>query len=883
MNLPAVTAVRQFACLALLHVLLSGAEAQPQVVDGRVRFLYTGEVRHSVSLVGDFNGWSKGEDTLAGDGQGHWTVVKFLRPGIYQYKFVVDGSTYATDPHNPVTVQNYNRTSENSVFALTENMEIMLTAVPPPTKANPTDEYPSAGDKKPVYLNIIWHQHQPLYVNPEKDQLSGPWVRTHATKDYYDMAAMLRAYPSVHCTINLTSTLLFQLQEFYVRRLKPYVDTKNNRVNTGALWSKWKGKTDPWIDIALKPAEKFDTTDKDYLYRNAWNAFGISEVMLARFPEYQALKNKITPGQMPGDDLYTTQELREIKFWFYLAYFDPDFLLGPVVLPDSSVCDLSDYVEFRADGKFYLKKAITESDCNRMVAEAWKVMSSIIPIHRELRFSPGHPTGQVEVITTPYAHPILPLIYDSDLARTCQPGDALPPRFSYPLDAEAQVAKAVMMYREIFGEGPTGMWPGEGSVAQPILNVFRTNGILWTASDAKILARSLPANQPNITPYQFPAGATGPLSLVFRDTELSDRIGFKYQDYAGENAAEDFVRTLLERAPSAQEEDMLVTVILDGENAWEWYKKDVDGKQFLNAFYRKLSRLFADKRIITTTTTEYINGNSSRGIPPHSTRTQPAMQWLWPGSWINGNFDTWIGEKEENAAWGYLLRTRQDLERSGLPQPDPQANPPKEGTKHYFAYRAWEEMYAAEGSDWFWWYGEDQTAPGGDRPFDIAFITHLNNVYKFARQAGSQITSPGFPLIIQDRSSSGGTGPAPSGGGTMSPGSNAMQTILLQCDASAASVSRAIYVAGNMTELGAWTPNAVAMYDDGTHGDVRAGDGIWSLQIDVPVGTELQYKFTNSGKKGEWSPGEEFPGRHRTYQVSSQLKSPIIISDTFGK
>ena len=117
----------------------------------------------------------------------------------------------------------------------------------------------------------------------------------------------------------------------------------------------------------------------------------------------------------------------------------------------------------------------------------------------------------------------------------------------------------------------------------------------------------------------------------------------------------------------------------------------------------------------------------------------------------------------------------------------------------------------------------------------------------------------------------------------MSPGSNAMQTILLQCDASAASVSRAIYVAGNMTELGAWTPNAVAMYDDGTHGDVRAGDGIWSLQIDVPVGTELQYKFTNSGKKGEWSPGEEFPGRHRTYQVSSQLKSPIIISDTFGK
>ena len=744
-------------------------------------------------------------------------------------------------------------------------------------------QYPPAPERKPVYLNIVWHQHQPLYVNPEKDQLAGPWVRTHATKDYYDMAALFRKYPSIHCNINLTSTLLFQLREFYVRRLKPYVETKNNRVNVQGFWEKWKGKTDPWIDIALKPATEFDTTDKNYLYRNPWNAFGISEVMLARFPQYKSLKNKIVPGRTPGFDIYTTQELREIKFWFYLAYFDPDFLLGPVILPDSSIVDLSDYVDFREDKKFYLKKPVTEADCNRLVAEAWKVMANIIPIHREIRYAPGKPDGQVEIITTPYAHPILPLIYDSDLARTCQPHDSLPPRFSYPLDAEAQVAKAVKMYREVFGDSPTGMWPGEGSVAQPVLSVLRTNGILWTASDAKVLAHSLPANQPNTTPYQFPAGPAGPLSMVFRDTELSDRIGFKYQDFTGEEAADDFIQTVLERAPGLHEKDVLVTVILDGENAWEWYKKDLDGKEFLNSFYRKLSGAFADRRIITTSTIEYINGNPARGISPHPTRTQPAMQWLWPGSWINGNFDTWIGEAQENAAWTYLLRARQDLDRSGLARPDPKADQPKMGTKDWFTYMAWEEIYAAEGSDWFWWYGADQTAPGGDRPFDIAFITHLNNMYRFARQAGSTITSPGFEPIVKEQPERGNADSADAGIGVMSPGTSKVQTVLFQCNASRESVPRRIFIAGNLKELGSWTPNVVSMYDDGTHGDLTSGDGIWSLLLDVPVGMELQYKYTNSGKRGEWAPGEEFPARHRTYLVSKRLNSPIIISDTFGQ
>jgi len=859
------------------------ADAQPKVVNAGVQFSFPDDGEKSVSVVGDFNGWVKGETVLRNTGSGQWTVVKKFSPGMYHYKFVLNDEQWVVDPFNPATIDNYNRSGKNSVFVLTEQNEILLTDVPPAPKMNPADSYPTpSADLKPVYLNIIWHQHQPLYVNPETDQLQGPWVRTHATKDYYDMAAMLRIYPNVHCTINLTSSLLHQLREYYVNRLQPFVNTRANTVDVQGFWRAWKGKTDPWIDLALKPTVEFDRRDKDYLYRNAWNAFGISDVMIERFPEYLALKKKLPSDAPAGDDVYTEQELRELKFWFYLAYFDPEFLAGPVLLPDGSVCDLSAYLKLYSDKKYYLRKTITEKDCQRMVAEAYKVAANVIPIHQKLRYDPQRKSGQVEIITTPFYHPILPLIYNSDLARICQPNDPLPPRFSYPQDANAQVAKAVKMYREIFGANPTGMWPAEGSVAQTILGVLSRNGILWTASDEKVLKRSLPLDQPNTAAFRFPAGDEGraaqgrSMTLVFRDTELSDRIGFKYQNSTGEEAAEDFVRTILSRAPRSTEEDVLVTVILDGENAWEWYKHDVDGKDFLNALYRKLTKLYASRQIITTTTTEYILGNQARGIMPHPLESQPAMQWLYPGSWINGNFDTWIGEPEENTAWEYLLRARTDLAKSALPQPDPKAKPPQPDTKAWYTYMAWEAMYAAEGSDWFWWYGADQRAPGGDKPFDDAFRIHLQNIYTFARRAGAAITPAEFPAIITTEQTT------PGGHGVMAQSREVLE-VLFTCDANGRKVERAIYIVGSTQELAEWTPNVVMMYDDSTHGDEKADDGIWSLQLEVPIGVELQYKYTNSGNKGEWTPSEEFPSRNRTMKVKEQSATPVIVRDTFGK
>jgi len=593
-----------------------------------------------------------------------------------------------------------------------------------------------------LYLNLIWHQHQPLYLDPELDQLRGPWVRTHGTKDYYDMASMLEGFPGVHCTFNLTSSLLQQLQSYYIDRLRPFVDVRKNRVDDKGFLRAWKGKTDPWIDLLLKPSGEFDEDDRSMLLFNPWNALYITDVMMARFPEYKALKEKRIRAQ-----LLSEQELREIKFWFFLAYFDPDFLNGRVVLADGIAVDLTDLVEGKPDGTYVLRKTVTETDCNRILAEVYKVLSNIIPIHKKLMYDPDRRTGQLEVTTTPYYHPILPLIYDSDVARTCQPDDTMPSRFTHPEDADVQVAKAVEYFREMFGRRPAGMWPAEGSVSQDSTKVFSSNKILWIATDEKILAHSRPVGLPKYQPYNAGMGGKESVAIVFRDTGLSDKIGFTYQHYRGMDAAKDFVADLLQRSPPAGEPDRLVTVVVDGENAWEWYRYDNDGKEFLRSLYGELSVLGSQRRVLTVTMSEYILGNESRGVPAHPASAMKRLDWLYPGSWINANFSTWIGSGEKNRAWEYLLAARNDLAQCGLAAPDPRAGAPAPGTKHWNRWKAWEEMYAAEGSDWFWWYGSNTDMPSVVAPFESAFLTHLRNVYRFASLAGGKITQREFQPI----------------------------------------------------------------------------------------------------------------------------------------
>jgi len=639
-----------------------------------------------------------------------------------------------------------------------------------------------AGQALPkLYLAIIWHQHQPSYYDAMKDQLIAPWVRTHATKDYYDMAATVEKYPKVHVTINLTSVLLRQLNEIYVERLGPFVDTKNSRVDAEGFLAKWDGHTDPWIDLALKDVKEFSPQDYDYLYnrsgKQAWNCFSISEFILRRFPEYRALiPEGRSVGSLDGSKEwkdFTDDDLTRIKFFFYLANFDPIFLLGPVTLPtpnpDGSpmVVDLSSYVNYDnggtpqddADDNFTLAKPITQADCNRLVAEAYKVMANVVAIHKRLMYHPTMRRGQIEVITTPYYHPILPLIYDSDIAKVCQPRDALPPRFSYPRDAENQVIKGIGRYQATFGEKPSGMWPGEGSVAEEVVGRFANHGIRWIATGPHVLAKSIGKDNPDALtkeelaqPYRADDDATkASLAILFRDLRLSDAIAFDYLRRTADENVREFFNSLEAFLPKPTEKDRLLTVLLDGENAWEWFQKDNDGVKFLNGLYAELERRYDAGQIISVTPSEYIDGNPARGIEPHAVESMPKIQRLWPGCWFTADFSTWIGEPEENQAWEYLLRARKDLEATGLPAPDPTVPGPKESDKKAWAvYHAYEEIYAAEGSDWFWWYGQDQTAgSGGDRLFDENFRLHLMSMYRYVSLAGAALRVPEFRPIIR--------------------------------------------------------------------------------------------------------------------------------------
>jgi len=853
--------------LICMITVVAVALAEPVAVENGVRFTYRAPGASTVHLAGEFNAWSPSATPMKkGDG-GVWSAVLSLEPGMYRYKFVVDGDQWKEDPENPTRVDD-NYGGFNSLLVVLSGGSVSFNAEDREIRIS--DDYES--DRGTIYLNIIWHQHQPLYLDPVKDELQGPWVRAHGTKDYYDMAAVLEAYPDVHYNVNLTSVLLFQLQEYYVDRLGPFVDIEANRVDAAGFLARWEGRTDPWIDLALTATESFGEKEEGHLFRDEWNCFGVSDVVIERFPEYLALREKKDRG-------FTVDEKRALKAWHYIAWFDPGFLRGPVPLPQGWVVDLSDVVEEREDGTFHLLQPITEDLANRLVAETYKVLASIVPVHKNLMYDPASGEGQIEVMTTPYYHPILPLVFDTDVARTCQPGDRMPSRFSYPEDAEAHVVKAVRFFEGLFGMPPRGMWPGEGSVSESIVPLLAENGIRWMATADKVLQNSQPRGLPIEQPYLVEVaahGKRGAAAVVFRDTPLSDRIGFRYQPLFGEEAADDFIRQVLRHAPPPGGEDRLLTVILDGENAWEWYTEDNDGKEFLNALYRKLSKLFAERKIVTVTMSEYIEGNEARGVAAHPLGNMTELDHLWPGSWIDASFATWIGEGEENRAWDMLGRTRSDLAASGVPAPDPAAAPPAPDDPAYPAYMAWEEMYAAEGSDWFWWYGSDQNAPGGDAPFDRAFLTHLKNVYRYAAEAGAQVEARELASVLTGKA-------AVASRGAMAPGAGGNVPVLFTCDATEIDVPEAIFIVGDQPELAEWTPNKVRMYDDGTHGDRAAEDGVWSVLFPFAAGARVEYKYTNSGAEGSWSPSEEFPVENRALDVHSPGEGePLVVRDKFG-
>ncbi|MFO0750301.1 MAG: hypothetical protein U1F43_32220 [Myxococcota bacterium] len=630
-----------------------------------------------------------------------------------------------------------------------------------------------------LFLNMVWHQHQPSYLDPEKGELQGPWVRKHAEKDYFDMTATVGKYPKVHLNVNLTSSLLTQLQR-YTSALEPYVDVAADSVDESGFLAAEAHTTDPWVDLLLldtpDPATMSDA-DKGYYWSGVWSMRSISEPLRKHFPEYEALVLK-------DGTTYTKMDLALLKVWFEVAWMDPDFLRGPVtVYKDGAtdvVVDLSDVVTANGDGTYSLaakytdpgtsesaRLALLETLANRLLAEDYKIMKGVFEVHKKLQWTGS--TGQVEVLTTPFFHPILPLLFDTDLAKEGQPADPMPdPAFEEPGDVQTQIAMAVEYYTGLFGHAPRGMWPSEGAVAEEVVPAFVQNGIDWIATDRQVLDRGKPGAS-HLQPYMIDAdtavgdgGQTDDeMMIVFRDTEISDKVGFFYQSNLPVDNVLDFLVSVAGKAGKWGEPERLLSVILDGENAWEWYTKDHDGKLFLNGLYGGLEAAYDRGAIVTVTGSEYLDGNASRHVPAHPVTGLTEYEDLFPGSWVGGRLDTWIGETEENLGWNYLRTARLDIEAAKaslepvIGMPTSFLVPPVSGASKIAWWEAWRALLSAEGSDWFWWYGSDQTSAGGnDTPFDSIFRSQLRSMYAqmnaaLVAEGFDAMTVPDFAPIIQ--------------------------------------------------------------------------------------------------------------------------------------
>lgn len=568
------------------------------------------------------------------------------------------------------------------------------TAIPEPTPAPtdvpviPTVVPPPVDDT--LYLNLTWHQHQPLYYKDEAGVYTRPWVRVHATKDYYDMASILTKYPNVHLTFNLTPVLIRQLDDYAA------------------------GAKDLYWTTAEIPADQLTDDEKRFILQRFFDA-NWSHI-IAVHPRYQELLDKRGGTDDAAIEAalasFTEVDFRDLQIWFNLAWFDPEFLANE---PLKSLVDKG--------------SNFSEEDKTIVFDQALKVIQGIIPLHKGLQED-----GQIQVITTPYAHPILPLLIDSDLAKVGNPGADLPTRFSYPDDATIHVARSVQIYQDHFGQKPLGMWPGEGSVAQVMAPFVINAGYQWMASGEPVLEKSLGISftrDGNETvkqaddlyrPYYVTDGEGNKIAMFFRDWVISDKIGFTYSGMKGEAAAQDLIQRLENIKAQLAEQGApgphIVTIVVDGENAWENY--DNDGKAFFDNLYRLLNE---SETIKTITPSEYL-----QKFPE-----QREIDDLFPGAWFSANYDTWIGESEEKTAWEYLRQTREFLAAYDTSKATPEA-----------LAEAQDYMLLAEGSDWFWWYGDDQDS-GQDSYFDLGYRALLTNVYTSLGEPAPKFVS--VPII----------------------------------------------------------------------------------------------------------------------------------------
>jgi alpha-amylase/alpha-mannosidase (GH57 family) len=530
--------------------------------------------------------------------------------------------------------------------------------------------------------------HQPFYKDPVTGLYRLPWVRFHGTKDYLDMAEILIDFPDIKQTYNFTPSLLEQIVDYTEKNAK-----------------------DKYLEFTLKKASELDMEERLFILENFFLANW--DNMIKPFPRYYELLMKRGLHFIRNDLIRTIRyfsdgDLLDLQVLFNLCWIDPLFRKK------------DPFLKMLVDkGKNY-----TEEDKHMLISRQFSILKKIIPKYTEMV-----KTGQIELSVSPFYHPILPLLCDTNSARIAMTGVNLPQkRFSHPEDAQKQIRMGIDYFERLFGYRPTGMWPSEGSVSEEVLRIASNEGIKWIGTDEDILSISIGKQirdasrnmiEPGILyrPYTFEN-----VSVIFRDHNLSDLISFVYPKWDSKKASEDFINRLIQVWSSLpKDKPHLLSIILDGENAWEYYKND--GHDFLRYLYEGLSK---EKRLKAVTVSEYINEHD-KGEP---------LNRLHAGSWINANYGVWIGHEEDNTAWDYLTETRNDLDI--FQKMNPEKN----------LAEAWKAIYIAEGSDWNWWYGDEHSTET-QKDFDELFRMNLMKVYK---EIGKDAPQHLFiPVLREDR------------------------------------------------------------------------------------------------------------------------------------
>ena len=521
---------------------------------------------------------------------------------------------------------------------------------------------------------LLWHQHQPFYKDLVTGEYRLPWTRLHALKDYYGMVKLLDEFPNVHQNFNLVPSLMVQIEDYAAGTAQ-----------------------DPFLSVAAKPAKDLSLEERRFALQYLFQAN--PQNLIGRYPRYQELWQRFREhGGHPerAERYFHPHDFTDLQVLSQIAWFDEFFL------------EEKDVAALVAKGHTY-----SLDDQKFVIARERELIARVLPAHAD-----AAKKGSIEISATPFYHPILPLVCDTNAGAVSTPGLPMPQnRFRHPEDAREQLTRGLDLHEKVFGIRPKGIWPSEGSISEEVLAIAHSLGIHWMATDEGVLGRSsgayfardgngrLPGHlaEKLYNIHRYENGSTA-MHLLFRDHTISDLIGFVYSGMPPADAAQHLLSNIKDAAKPvlAQGRDAVVSIILDGENAWEYYPRS--GREFLRRFYDALQR---EPGLEAVTISEAIARHKDFG----------KLTSLVPGSWINANFNVWIGAPEDNRAWDYLHHAREFYAQNAAPASEAQRK------------LAFEEILIAEGSDWNWWYGPEHHS-ANDRDFDELYRKHLSNVYQ---------------------------------------------------------------------------------------------------------------------------------------------------------